>query len=143
MERLKLALERAFRAIATLNEVLSIEEATEIERDAAIQRFEYTFEAVVKAGRHYLQQIEGIDVASPKGIVRACREIGALSEQEAIQALGMTDDRNLTSHTYNRALALEIYGRLKGYATLLQDWVTRLEHRMAQIVESSEDSSNE
>jgi predicted PP-loop superfamily ATPase len=44
MERLKQRLEVAQRALETLKEVLSETNRTVILRDAAIQRFEYTFE---------------------------------------------------------------------------------------------------
>ncbi|HML34188.1 MAG TPA: hypothetical protein PKC64_15325 [Sporomusa sphaeroides] len=34
----------------------------------------------------------------------------------------MADDRNLTVHTYNEALAVEIYSRLHAYTELLRCW---------------------
>lgn len=46
MERLKERLAVARKALRTLQELLVIEHPTKVERDAAIQRFEYTFEAV-------------------------------------------------------------------------------------------------
>ena len=49
MERLTRRLHDAESALARLGEVLAIEAPTDVERDAAIQRFEFTFEAVWKA----------------------------------------------------------------------------------------------
>ncbi|MCL6594505.1 MAG: nucleotidyltransferase substrate binding protein [Alicyclobacillus sp.] len=83
----------------------------DILRDATVQRFEYTFEAVWKAAKQYLSDMEGIDQASPKGVVRSCREVGVLSPADAELALEMADDRNLTVHTYNEELAEDIYER--------------------------------
>jgi hypothetical protein len=59
MERLKERLLVAFRALGTLKELASIDAPTAIERDAAIQRFEYSFEAVWKAVMRYLNMVEG------------------------------------------------------------------------------------
>lgn len=131
MGRLILAIGRAEQALAKFDAVLSIDKPTEIERDASIQRFEFTFEAVWKMARHYLYEVEGVDVGSPKGVIRGCRESSILSIEEASQALSMADDRNLTSHTYDRALAQEIYGRLHGHAALMHKWI----HVMKQHVE--------
>ena len=35
----------------------------------------------------------------------------------------MTDDRNLTVHTYNEALAREVYIRLSAHAAILGTWL--------------------
>lgn len=49
-----------------------------------------------------------------------CREIGVLNDEEAIVALHMVDDRNLTVHTYNEPLAVEIYSRFPQYLMLMK-----------------------
>lgn len=53
MDRLERRLADATRAVATLHEIVA-EPPSVIVRDAAIKRFEYTFEAVWKAARAYL-----------------------------------------------------------------------------------------
>lgn len=129
MGSLKERLEAASKAVQTLAELIHLERVNPIERDATIQRFEYSFETVWKAAKHYLREHEGIDVASPKGVIRACREIGLLNDKETEQALVMADDRNLTVHTYNDRLAQEIYLRIKGHYPLLETWLGRLQER--------------
>lgn len=119
-------IEAAHRAMSAFQEVMRIANPTAIERDAAIQRFEFTFEAVWKAAKEVLFRHEGIDAGSPKGVIRSCREVGFLTEEQAITALQMVDDRNLTVHTYNEKLAVEIYSRLHPYMSLLSDWLERL-----------------
>ncbi|BCX82130.1 hypothetical protein MIT9_P1715 [Methylomarinovum caldicuralii] len=42
-------------------------------------------------------------------------------------ALAMVDHRNLTAHTYNVALAEEIFAALPAYRRLLRTWLSRLE----------------
>ncbi len=133
MERLKERLSSARRALETLKELSGIEKVTVIQRDAAIQRFEYTFEAVWKAGRLYLKAIEGLDIGSPKGVIRACMKTGVFNEEQTAMALDMVDDRNQTSHTYNEDLAEKIYGRLKDYAHICEHWLDKIEESLKKI----------
>jgi nucleotidyltransferase substrate binding protein (TIGR01987 family) len=100
-----------------------------VERDAAIQRFEYTCEAVWKAAQRYLQEVEGISVGSPKGSIRSSREVGLLTDEQTVIGLEMIDDRNLTVHTYNEAVAEDIHGSLPAYADFLSAWLTAMEER--------------
>lgn len=122
----------ADKALTAFQDVMSIQNPTTIERDAAIQRFEFTFEAIWKAAKQMLFDVEGIDVGSPKGVIRSCREIGIIDESETIFALQMVDDRNLTVHTYNEALAIEIYERLKIYLELLEEWLSEIKSRVTE-----------
>jgi len=126
VERVALALERANQALFTLQEALALTEPTDLERDGAIQRFEYTFEAMWKAGRHFLRTYAGVDVSSPKEVIRACREVGILDVDETEHALEMAQDRNLTSHTYDRTVAEGFFNRLAGHASLMSKWVERM-----------------
>lgn len=132
MERLQQRIEMAEKALRAFEEVMLIPEPTTIERDAAIQRFEFTFEAMWKAAKQLLFDIEGIDVGSPKGVIRSCREVGIFSDTEAMHALEMVNDRNLTVHTYNEALATEIYDRLWYYAQLMRRWLERMKQILSE-----------
>ena len=87
MGRLSERLVVARRALATLVELPLDGVPTKVERDAAIQRFEYTFEAVWKAAQLFLREIEGLEIGSPKGAVRASLQVGLLNEGEARTAL--------------------------------------------------------
>jgi len=87
MERLKERLKTARRVLETLKELLGKESISKVERDAAIQRFEYTFEAVWKAAKTYFSVIKGIDTGSPKGAVRASLQVGLLDETSVRLAL--------------------------------------------------------
>lgn len=71
---------------------------TKIIRDATIQRFEFTVEAVWKLAQLYLREQEGLDLGSPKRVFRECFHVGILDENETQKALEMIDDRNLTIH---------------------------------------------
>jgi len=117
----------AEKALATLRELAFLQDPSPVERDAAIQRFEYTFEAFWKALQAYLREVEGLEGASPKGVIRLAREAGLLGEEEARLALGMVDDRNLTVHTYSESLAWAIFRRLPDYARLMEQVLGRLQ----------------
>lgn len=129
MERLKERFQIADQALSRLEEALMIKEPSSMERDATIQRFEFSFEALWKVAKEYLFRLEGLDLASPKGVIRSSRELGILDDRSASSALTMADDRNLTVHTYNETLALEIYGRIKSYAPLMRSWLNELQKR--------------
>ena len=105
MERLKERLAVADKALTTLCLLPSTAEVDDIVRDAAIQRFEYTFEALWKAAHSYLQVREGLESGSPKSVIRNCLQVAVLTDTQARLALAMVDDRNLTVHTYNEELA--------------------------------------
>ena len=115
----------ALQVLATLDE-LEHQPPGDIIRDAGIQRFEYTFEATWKAAQAVLLERYGIELASPKPVVRASLENGLLTEEDARLGLAMVDHRNLTSHTYNEALANEIFAQIPAYRRLLRQWLERL-----------------
>jgi hypothetical protein len=56
MERLKVKIAGASKALARLREVTGIDEVPAITRDAAIQRFEFTFEAIWKVAKMEIQR---------------------------------------------------------------------------------------
>lgn len=126
MERLKERLKTAEKALHKLHEIAEKNEINEIERDALIQRFEFTFEIMWKCGKDYLRNVEGIEVASPKGVIRHFREIGIFDNAQTEQALQMVDDRNLTTHTYDEIFALEIAKRVIEYEGLLWEWYRKM-----------------
>lgn len=120
MEELKknyISAEKALRAFKVVLE----EPVTQIIRDAAIQRFEFTFEITWKTLQKYLKQQEGITANSPKSVFREGLSVGLFTEEETELALAMTDDRNLTVHTYHEELAKKIYNKLPVYYELLKN----------------------
>lgn len=130
MERLKERLPLAQRALATLEELSGIALPSAIERDAAIQRFEYSFEATWKTAKRYLNVVEGIDAASPKAVIRASVETGLFDTATGRKAMEMADDRNLTSHTDNEKLAQQIMSRIPQHAKILALWLAAIATRI-------------
>lgn len=133
MERLRQKVSTVERALKTLQELLPTESPSMVERDAAIQRFEYTFEAFWKAGKLFLREVEGLELGSPKGVMRGFFQVGLFTEDQTVLALSMVDDRNLASHTYNEGLAAQIYEQLGNYADLIADWISAVEKRLQSL----------
>ncbi|MDQ0298350.1 nucleotidyltransferase substrate binding protein (TIGR01987 family) [Salibacterium salarium] len=126
MERLRHRLESAEKALVSLRQLAMLENLSDVERDAAIQRFEFSFEACWKLAKQYLYDIEGLDIGSPKGVIRSSREVNLFNEEETVTALNMVNDRNLTVHTYNEEIAEKIQANIEKYYRLLKRWVDRM-----------------
>jgi nucleotidyltransferase substrate binding protein (TIGR01987 family) len=129
MERLKERLESSKKALKSFNEALLLP-LDKIVRDATIQRFEFTMEAVWKLAQLYLRENEGLEIASPKGVMRGCFQIGLINEEQTHLALDMTNDRNLTVHTYNETLAEQIYSHLPRYFELMSHLCIEIDKRV-------------
>ncbi len=125
MERLDLKCKDALRALNTLKEILN-QPFSIIVRDATIQRFEYTFEAVWKFLKEYLKEMEGVISNSPKSCFREAFSIGRLTEEETVKFLEMTDRRNDTSHTYKEEVSQIIYSKIPAYFLLMESLLERV-----------------
>jgi len=116
----------AFRkAISRLEDILE-QEHDEFIRDGTIQRFEYTFELAWKAMQRLLKE-EGLTGGSPKQTFRAAHEAGLIDDVEPwFRFLKL---RNLTVHTYNEALADEVYDSAREFPDLVRRLLEVLEER--------------
>lgn len=92
-------------------------------RDAAIQRFEFTFELAWKVLKTYLER-EGLEARSPRAAIRGAFSVGLLPEDEGW--LAMLELRNLSSHTYNEAIAERIYAELPAMLCRFQVLLVKL-----------------
>ena len=133
MEKLARRIKEAEKALETLREILR-EPYSVIVRDATIQRFEYTFEIFWKLVKEYLYNHEGIECNSPKSCFREASSVGLLSEEQTITCLEMTDDRNLTSHTYIEEVAENIYEKIRDYNELMDTVLNRIKKRFEKKV---------
>jgi len=129
MERLRLKYQDAFNALKTVEDILK-EPFSMIIRDATIQRFEYTFEALWKFLKEYLKEKEGIVSNSPKACFKEIFSLGFLTEEETVRCLEMTDRRNDTSHTYKEGVAKLIYSKIKGYYTMMKNLLDQFEDKI-------------
>jgi len=100
------------------------EPKSDLVRDAAIQRFEFSFELAWKTAARVMRNA-GVDSgASPKQVVRAAFKLGWIGDDRLW--LDMLEDRNRTTHIYDEEMADEIYAHLPGYHTALANLLERL-----------------
>jgi uncharacterized protein YutE (UPF0331/DUF86 family) len=109
-----------------------------MERDSAILRLIYTFEAVWKACQQLLAEREDIEVASPNTTIRAARRLGWLPDEDAEAAMKINRDRNLAVHMYRGRIGAEIDERLGAHVALLRRWLGALRRAADEEHRSSE-----
>ena len=107
------------QAAARLREAVAEPESALV-RDAVIQRFEFSFELVWKTLKLYLER-QGHECGGPRPPLKKAFAEGLIATlEEADVWLQMLEDRNLTSHAYDEALATRIYQHVaRDYSALL------------------------
>ncbi len=83
---------------------------TDIIRDSAIQRFEFTLDLAWKAVKAFLEEKKGIRCTSPKDCFREAYRQGIIEYSD--EWIRFVDMRNETVHTYRQEIADRIYGEL-------------------------------
>lgn len=129
MEELELKYEHAKKAIDSIKIALDKsktllqedDDTKKMAQEAIIKRFEYSVDTLWKYLKLYLLIKHGVEQKSPKPVFKECFRIGLISENQTTQALGMVDDRNLTSHTYNEELADEIAASIPKHYELMNN----------------------
>lgn len=96
-------------ALARLDEIVR-EEKTTIVRDAAIKRFEFTFDLSWKLMRAFLEEHKGITCVSPKECIREAFHYGAIGEDVIWTQL--TDLHNAIAHEYSEEFANDLFAKL-------------------------------
>ncbi len=123
------AVEKALKALKVALDKPMEEDHTNV--DATIQRFEFSIELFWKLLK-YILATKGVEKQYPRDVLQQAYA-GSLIDNEQLW-LSMLQDRNLSSHTYNEELALEIYAKIKTYYPVLKNGVETLKRRYAQKV---------
>lgn len=100
------------KALTALSEALAAEK-TSLNRDATIQRFEYSFELTWKLLKRYLSENASLKEGSIKNVFRESAKLGLLNHVE--NWFEYLQARNLTSHTYNEKTAEATYEAAKKF----------------------------
>ncbi|QPD03566.1 MAG: Nucleotidyltransferase substrate binding protein [Candidatus Nitrospira kreftii] len=103
-------------AITRFSEALSAP-ATDLTRDASIQRFEFCFELAWKVIQERARA-EGLECQSPKSCLKMAYKNSWITDETGW--LAMLEDRNRTAHTYDETLAKDVYRRLPAHLPILQ-----------------------
>lgn len=97
--RWKLRFESFEKALNSLKEVAEKHDLNDdIIIDAAIQRFEVTFELAWKTLQDYLSEIDVIDFKGPKNIINKAYQENLIDDGQVW--INMHKDRNILSHEY-------------------------------------------
>jgi nucleotidyltransferase substrate binding protein (TIGR01987 family) len=94
-------------ALKKLSEFCAQYDGSEIQTAGIIQAFEFTYEQCWKALQKKAGS-EGVSIVSPKKAFEWAFQNGWITPEQEPQWLQMIADRNLTSHTYREAMALQV-----------------------------------
>ena len=123
-ERLKLAVEDLKKALGTLQEVLENPSKDAVrDRDAAIQRFEFTFELSWKTMK-LLGEKEGFNCPGPRSAIMAAHKLGCIDLID--EWLTMLKARNQTTHTYNEKIARKVYEAVRSFPPLVAAFLDKI-----------------
>ena len=107
------------RSFLPLCEALKIESPSVVERAGLIQFFEMAFELSWKLLKDY-EELEGFAPKMPREVIKQAFQAELVSDGHGwVNAL---QDRNLTSHTYNEKVAIDVENRIRiQYFPLLKE----------------------
>ena len=131
MERIDRRLAEAAAALATLDELAGKAERTLVERDSAVLRLVYSFEAVWKACQKMLAAMENVSAVSPNATIRAARALAWPSDEDAEAAIKLGEERNLAVDMYRDQVGQQMGAHLAAHAALLRRWLAALRPRAA------------
>ena len=100
------------KALLTVKAILT-EPYSDVTRDAAIQRFEYSYELSWKTLKRYLFIKQGFEENNIKNIYRQAAMSKLLENLE--RWFDYHVKRNLSSHTYNEDTAQEVYDSIRDF----------------------------
>lgn len=119
------------KALAQLETFVEPPSLNQREQQGLIKAFEYTFELAWNTLRDLLRSQGDSSLLGSRDTLREAFRLGLIAQGETWML--MIQDRNLTSHTYNRATADAIADHIVGsYLPCFQQLRTRLDQRLKQ-----------
>ena len=111
------------QAVGSLNEVM-LEDKTDIVRDSAIKRYEICYELAWKSVQELLKS-EGLEICkSPRRCFKEAFQQGWIEDEEGFA--DMVENRNLTTHTYDKELADTVYQKINDYLVLFESLLEKM-----------------
>jgi nucleotidyltransferase substrate binding protein (TIGR01987 family) len=140
MEVLEIRYQAVQQALTTLDtSIILFEKSVDSDlhdalRDSIIKRFEYSIDTFWKYLKEYLEIIAKVTVPiiSPKAVFRASLDSKLVSLHEFNILITMVDSRNLTSHAYNKILAIKIGQDIPDYYHILVIIIDRVKPQSNQ-----------
>lgn len=100
--------QKAFLRLQELVEMATQKELSDIEKEALIQRFEYTHELSWKVIRDFYKSIGEIDIQGSRDAFKLAFNRGLINKGR--EFLESVQSRNEASHAYNQKIADKVYG---------------------------------
>lgn len=121
------------KAVGRLKESLERDYAKDdIVIDAAIQRFEFTYELSWKLMKTYLEYVGNMEGSNPRSAIQQSFREGIITDGELW--IQMLHDRNLTVYTYDEATALMIFNHIRNdYLGLFEKFLENMKHRISDF----------
>ncbi len=85
----------------------------QLEKDGAIQRFEFVFELVWKTLKDYSEDKGRMDAASPKDAFRVAADLGLI--EDPLPWFEFLKSRNEATHLYDEQKADEVYAHIPSF----------------------------
>lgn len=130
------SLEKAIESLAEAITEHKKNSGNKFVRDAAIQRFEYTYELSYKMLKRYLEisepNAEEVDQMSFPNLIRTASERGLMLNGWDVWKV-YRDARNATSHTYNEVKAAEVFGVIPQFLDDSKYLLTKLQESIAKL----------
>lgn len=111
-DKLKSQISQLTKALARLKEALSFAE-TDMNKDATIQRFEFSFELCWKVMQGIVQEKGLEEVLTPRDSIRTAAQLKLIENVELW--FDFLKDRNLSSHLYDESVSKNIYEDIKKF----------------------------
>lgn len=110
-DKVQLQMSQLIKAITALDETLNLP-PTRVNKDATIQRFEFTFEFTWKILQSVLR-VRGVEVYSPREVIRAAFQESLIEDVDSW--LNFLAARNASTHIYSEEMADDTYKTAKSF----------------------------
>ncbi|OGG20715.1 hypothetical protein A3D03_05510 [Candidatus Gottesmanbacteria bacterium RIFCSPHIGHO2_02_FULL_40_13] len=111
------------KALGRLKEAIP-EVQNQLEKDGAIQRFEFVFELVWKTLKDYAEDRGRFDGASPKDAFRVAADLGLIDNP--LIWFDFLKNRNEATHLYNEQKAEEIFLQIPDFIVSVENLISKI-----------------
>lgn len=96
----------------------------QLEKDGAIQRFEFVFELVWKTLKDYAEDKGRFDAASPKDAFRVAADLGVIDNP--LIWFDFLQSRNEATHLYNEQKANEVFSKIPSFIDSVENLISKI-----------------
>ncbi|MEK9143139.1 MAG: nucleotidyltransferase substrate binding protein [Patescibacteria group bacterium] len=96
----------------------------QLEKDGAIQRFEFVFELVWKTLKDYAEDKGRFDAASPKDAFRVAADLGVIDDP--LLWFGFLKSRNEATHLYDEQKANDVFSQIPHFISAVENLISKI-----------------